>query len=147
MRFTKLLLVPILAATAVLMAAPAHAADEWDSVSGLPANPQHCRDAYSPTGGGPADLYICWNDSLTSVYVGAYAADTEEDGYHVEAQIRYQVFTGGSWSGWHQRTPTYAAGVGTSAQAFYKARYVTRNVQGRGCVYNGNTQIHCNGWS
>lgn len=148
MRFKKLLLIPVLALAAFLTAAPARAAaDEWIKVSSLPDFPDHCRYPHSDTDGGPVEFIICWDDALTSVFVNAYAADRVADGYHVEAQIRYQIRTGDVWSGWHYRTPASAAGKDTFDENTYRARYITGNVQGRGCLYDGDTRIHCNGWA
>ena len=135
----------------LLIAAPAQAADEWVAVGdfgGLCGVHQRVID--SAVRGDDADaLYdICWSGG--DVRVAASVSDGNgNDGYHAEARIRYQIYTGGAWSDWHYRTAAAAYGPGDHGNdTLVKARYTTRYVQVAACLYNGSTLIDCDdrGW-
>jgi hypothetical protein len=134
----------------------AQAADEWTTVSSMghacEANYSgHSRTVNSSvrSGDATATYLICWNDDLTDVRVEATVWDHYIDGYHPEARIRYQVWTGSGWSGYHYRTvvSTYGAGTDNSGGPD-QANQITSNVTAAVCLYNGSTSIDCDdaGW-
>ncbi|NMO55206.1 hypothetical protein HH310_28980 [Actinoplanes sp. TBRC 11911] len=141
----------------LLSAAPAQAADEWTAVGTFahacdPDYGGHQRVVESSVRGGDAAATydICWTNGFDDVRVAASVSDGNgNDGYHAEARIRYEIYTGGAWSGWHYRTPSAAYGPGDHGNdGLFKAVYPTRMVQVAACLYNGSTVIDCDdrGW-
>ncbi len=137
----------------LLVSSPAQAADEWTIAAdfgGTCSHNQRYVDSSVRGGDASAAFDICWTDSLSDVRVSAVVEDNNgSDGYHAEARIRYQVWTGSEWSGWHYRAPAKAYGPGDSPHsALYKANQKTANVQVAACLYNGSTLIDCDdrGW-
>jgi hypothetical protein len=137
----------------LVAAAPAQAADEWSTVANYGGVCDvHHRYVDSSVRGNDAvaSFVICWTDDLSDVRVFAEVSDGNgNDGYHAEARIRYQIWTGSGWSGWHYRTPAAAYGPGDGNRSWlYRANQTTRNVQAAACLYNGSTAIDCDdrGW-
>ncbi|MEV7013573.1 hypothetical protein [Streptosporangium sp. NPDC051022] len=92
-------------------------------------------------------IYVWRGDNY--VALRSVIGDGEEDGYCAGQEIRYQVYDGGTWSGYHYRMiPSYVCTTGEppTSHGYYYSRPKVRNVSSRACHVNSSgVKIECEG--
>lgn len=125
------------AAVGLVLALPtvASATDDWYDSSNAPNS--------SYGGGGQSTSTVSGVSQWATMWVdGGYAAmnfgveDVATDGYCATSQIRYQIWDGGAWSGWHTRN-TGVVDCTTDGHSVWKqyvySNYIVRNMASRAC--------------
>ncbi|MFF0578351.1 hypothetical protein [Streptosporangium saharense] len=122
-------------------------ADEWDTFSTHPYEKGYGYVGYaeSTSGGVSQQVGMYRKDNYVSLW--GDISDKKTDGYCAGAEIRYQVYNGSTWSGYHYRMIPHhdCATDGASVwNAWYYSRPKVRNVSSRACHVNSSgAKIEC----
>ncbi|MFF4991276.1 hypothetical protein ACFY19_29130 [Streptosporangium saharense] len=122
-------------------------ADEWYTSSTNPTSKGYGYvGAATSTSGGVWQVVDMWRENN---YVALYSgiSDDKEDGYCAGAEIRYQVYNGSTWSGYHYRMIPHhdcTHDGKTVWGGYYYSRPRVGNVSSRACHVNSSgAKIEC----
>ncbi|MER7134133.1 hypothetical protein [Streptosporangium saharense] len=123
-------------------------ADEWYTSTTHPESQGYGYvGSVQSTVGGVWQWIAMWRKDNYVVLRSGHG-DDREDGYCAGAEIRYQIYDGDTWSGYHYRMiPSYECRTGrTSVHGWYYSKYKVRNVSSRACHVNtSGEKIECEG--
>ncbi|MFF4418878.1 hypothetical protein ACFYY8_40635 [Streptosporangium sp. NPDC001559] len=123
--------------------------NEWFTSNERPQDKGYGFVGYAQsTVGGVWQHVMMWRDN-NYVVLESFINDEATDGYCAGAEIRYQVYTGSGWSGYHYRMiPSYDCSTNNDAVngRYYYSYLKTRNVSSRACHVNSSGgKIECEG--
>ncbi|MEV7013574.1 hypothetical protein [Streptosporangium sp. NPDC051022] len=124
-------------------------ADEWYTSSTDPASKgyKYAGSSVSKVGGVWQRIEIQRENDNDYVALGSIILDEATDGYCAGAEIRYQVYDGGTWSGYHYRMiPSYDCSTNNDPVrgGWYYSRPKVRNISSRACHVNSSgAKIEC----
>ncbi|MER7132675.1 hypothetical protein [Streptosporangium saharense] len=124
-------------------------ADEWYTSATDPTSKGYGYVGHADsTVGGVWQSVSMWREN-NYVALDSSISDDKEDGYCAGAEIRYQVYDGGTWSGYHSRMiPSYDCTHDGKfvSNGYYYSRYKVKNVSSRACHVNSSGEkIECEG--